>query len=206
MNTALTTRALLTLQLGVFCGLVSLAQEHAPSINSIYLKPLKSLELKNLNHYPRISLGVDGHISKNWYYDLSIAYGDLSIYKTVVLYEGLKSKKNDYKIFDIQPTFKLLINQHKNLSTFLGASLLYTKRQVELKNSYYYPSDTEGIIDYDAARMHDHRIGGQVYFAGNLSFENIGFSFYTTCGLGYGKIKYTNVKNPQNNDYPFEEW
>jgi len=54
--------------------------------------------------------------------------------------------------------------------------------------------------------MHDHRIGGQVYFESNLSLENFGFSFYTTCGLGYGKIKYTNVKNPQNDDYPFEEW
>lgn len=81
-------------------------------------------------------MGLDGLIFKNWYYDLSIGYGNLDIYKTVVFDEDLKSNKNEYAIFDIQPTFKLLIGQRKTLSTFLGASLLYTKRQVELKNSY----------------------------------------------------------------------
>ena len=64
MKTILTIRALLVMQLGVFCSLVSLAQEYNPSINSVYLKPLKSIELENLNHYPRISLGADGHIAK----------------------------------------------------------------------------------------------------------------------------------------------
>lgn len=200
----LTFRALLVMQFGVFCSLVSLAQEYKPSINSVYLKPLKSIEL--VNHYPRISLGADGYIAKNWYYDLSIAYGNLDIYKTVVFDEDLKSKKNEYAIFDIQPTFKLLIGQRNTLSTFLGASLLYTKRQVELKNSYYYPEDSKGTIDYDAARMHDNRIGGQIYFESNLSFENIGFSFYTTCGLAFAKIQYTNVKNPQIADVSFVEW
>jgi len=90
-----------------------------------------------------------------------------------------------------------LIGHKKALSTFLGASLLYTRRQVELKNSYYYREDTKGKIDFDAARMHDNRIGGQVYFESNLNFENIGFSFYTNCGLGFARIRYANVKNPQ---------
>lgn len=204
MKTILTIRALLVMQLGVFCSLVSLAQEHTPQLNSVYLKPLKSVDF--LNEYPRISLGTDGHITKNWYYDLSIAYGDLNIYKTVVFDENLKRNKNEYAIFDIQPTFKLLIGQKKTLSTFLGASLLYTKRQVELKNSYYYSEGSKGGIDYDAARMHDNRIGRQIYFESNLSFENIGFSFYTTCGLAFAKIKYTNVKNPQIVDFSFVEW
>ena len=187
-------------------GLVSHSQEKKPLVNSIYMTPTKSLELENLNHYPRISLGTDGHITKNWYYDLSIAYGNLDFYKTVVFDDNYKNKKNIYSIFDIQPTLKNMLQQSRKLSVFLGGSLFYTKRHQELIDGYYYPDDANGVIYYDAARMHDHRIGGQVYFESNLSFENIGFSFYTTCGLGYGKIKYTNVKNPQNNDYPFEEW
>jgi hypothetical protein len=43
MKTILTIRALLVMQLGVFCSLVSLAQEHTPQLNSVYLKPLKSV-------------------------------------------------------------------------------------------------------------------------------------------------------------------
>ena len=63
MNTTLSIRPLLVLQLVVFCNLASLAQDNNPSLNSVYLKPLKTLEVAN--HYPRISLGVDGHIIKN---------------------------------------------------------------------------------------------------------------------------------------------
>ena len=72
-------------------------------MNSIYIKPTKSLELENLNHYPRILLGIDGQIAKNWYYDLNVTYGNLDIYKAVVFDDNLKDNKNSYSIVDVQP-------------------------------------------------------------------------------------------------------
>ena len=135
-------------------------------MNSIYITPTKSLELENLNHYPRISLGIDGQIAKNWYYDLNVTYVNLDICKAVGFDDNLKTIKIVFYRRH-QPTLKNMLQQVK-------AKCLEVFLQNDIRiNRWVLLSGLCNRVFITLAQMHDHRIGGQVYFESNLSFENI---------------------------------
>ena len=133
------------------------------------------------------------NLDSNLKVGLDFGYGNDAI--SIVRPEG------DNSIWEVRPELYYIINPNKKTLKYFSAELFYLNHNLILENKTYYP-ESGNPIRFDKADFNRQKFGLIPKFGMFVNISNrVGLNFYTGLGIRFRINEYSNVVNPEENEF-----
>lgn len=151
---------------------------------------------------PRFRLGYVQYLAPNWKAALDVGYGfkGLSAFFATDNNTGV-----GYSLWEIRPEVHYIFNPEAKTLKYISAELFYIHQDHVFEDDDYI-SEQNGDVRFDRADFTRQKYGMHFKFGLFLDIgKNLGFNFFGGLGFRIADKEYSNIINPQDDDF-ISEW
>jgi hypothetical protein len=158
-----------------------------------------------IDYNPRLRLGLEYYSSDNLGFSMDFGIGaGNSVFNQVFERE----KSEDYALFEFRAELKYFFALKESIAFYVGPEFFFITTDDVLESSWYrksdYPqqSNLDRITNYERADFFRQKLGIHAKAGLKLiALKRIDFDFYAGIGIAFRTIEYSNILNPQDDEY-----